>query len=165
MRTYEASQVAKYFLARSDSEAGDLLSNLKLQKLCYYAAGIFAAVREPDEPTLFKSSINAWQHGPVVPSLYHEYKKHGAGGIPPETDFDFSVFDEADRKILDDVYNFYGQYSAWKLREMTHGEAPWIDAYGKADDKITPEALRAFFLNEVGESYIASYREETARGQ
>jgi len=32
--------VAKYFLAQSSEDAGDLISNLKLQKLVYYAQGI-----------------------------------------------------------------------------------------------------------------------------
>jgi hypothetical protein len=29
--------VAQYFLAKADEDAGDLMSNLKLQKLVYYA--------------------------------------------------------------------------------------------------------------------------------
>ena len=36
--------VARYFLSLADDEAGDLLSNLKLQKLCYYAQGFRLAL-------------------------------------------------------------------------------------------------------------------------
>jgi len=36
--------VAKYFLAQSSEDAGDLISNLKLQKLVYYAQGFSLAL-------------------------------------------------------------------------------------------------------------------------
>jgi uncharacterized phage-associated protein len=40
----QARDVARYFLAKSEPEAGDTISNLKLQKLCYYAQGFHLAV-------------------------------------------------------------------------------------------------------------------------
>ncbi len=64
--------VAEYFLSLADEEAGDFLSNLKLQKLVYYAQGFHLALF--NRP-LFMAAIHAWQHGPVVPELYHAYKK------------------------------------------------------------------------------------------
>ncbi|ADR52578.1 hypothetical protein CKC_04145 [Candidatus Liberibacter solanacearum CLso-ZC1] len=42
---------------------------------------------------------------------------------------EFGEIDQKDRNILDDVFEFYGQFSTWKLRNMTHTEAPWKDAY------------------------------------
>jgi uncharacterized phage-associated protein len=36
--------VAKYFLAQASEDAGDLISNLKLQKLVYYAQGFHLAL-------------------------------------------------------------------------------------------------------------------------
>jgi uncharacterized phage-associated protein len=36
--------VAQYFLAKADADAGDLMSNLKLQKLVYYAQGFALAL-------------------------------------------------------------------------------------------------------------------------
>jgi uncharacterized phage-associated protein len=68
--------VAQYFLAKAGEDAGDLISNLKLQKLVYYAQG-FALVllKKP----LFPQCIEAWIHGPVVPALYHAYNSKVAG--------------------------------------------------------------------------------------
>ena len=66
-------QAAKYFLAQASEDAGDLISNLKLQKLVYYAQGFHLALY--DEP-LFLEAIEAWTHGPVVPDLYRHYKKY-----------------------------------------------------------------------------------------
>jgi len=164
VKTYRISQIKDYFLSCSDEELGDLLSNLKLQKLCYYAAGIMNAVRELDEPPLFEERLEAWQHGPVVPKLYHELKSYGGQSIPPITEFDYSVFSEHDRKVLDDVYAFYGQFSAWKLRDMTHEEEPWKAAYGKPDDSISRSSLKAYFVGEVGKKYVETYREASSQG-
>ena len=72
--TYKAAQVARYFLALTDPDDNDV-SNLKLQKLCYYAQGLCSAMRGAP---LFVDRIEAWDHGPVVPTLYHEYKQHGS---------------------------------------------------------------------------------------
>ena len=58
--------VAQYFLAKSDEDAGDLMSNLKLQKLVYYAQGFALALF--DKP-LFSERIEAWIHGPVYPAV------------------------------------------------------------------------------------------------
>ena len=76
-----AHDVAKYFVSLVDEEAGDSISNLKLQKLLYYAQGAHLALR--DEP-LFGEPIEAWTHGPVVPSVYRQYKQHGGEPIPVE---------------------------------------------------------------------------------
>ncbi|MGA8142178.1 MAG: type II toxin-antitoxin system antitoxin SocA domain-containing protein, partial [Desulfobaccales bacterium] len=72
--------VAKYFLSLTDEESGELISNLKLQKLVYYAQGFHLVFY--DTP-LFSERIEAWTYGPVVPDLYHEYKSHGPCSIPP----------------------------------------------------------------------------------
>ena len=91
--------VADYFLSKTDEEAGDVISNLKLQKLVYYAQGFTLAVT--GKP-LFNEEIEAWQHGPVVPDLYHKYKDHGAYGIPAPTNVDFSKFSSEIKEILDE---------------------------------------------------------------
>jgi len=162
MRTYTSSQIADFFRARANPEYGDLLSNLKLQKLCYYAAGIAAAVRKDRNAPLFDARIEAWQHGPVVPAQYARFRHLGAGTIPHADDFDMSQIDPKDRELLDNVYDFYGQYSAWKLRNMTHDESPWIDAFARADKTISTAELEQFFASEVSQEYIESYHEAAA---
>lgn len=135
--------VAEYFLAQADDEAGDLISNLKLQKLLYYAQGFFLAVY--DEP-LFNDTIEAWTHGPVVPSVYHTFKNYGSGGIGPPQNIDFSLYDDRTAALLDEVYAVYGQYSAWKLRNMTHEEPPWKNYVGSV---IPHSALKEYFKTQL----------------
>lgn len=136
---------AKYFLAQASEEAGDLISNLKLQKLVYYAQGFHLALY--DEP-LFPEAIEAWTHGPVVPDLYHHYKKYGAGAIPRPEDIDFSIYDEETKSLLDEVYSVFGQFAAWKLGNMTHEEAPWKLA-AQNSGKITHQSLKEYFKTQL----------------
>ena len=161
-KVYTARSIAEFFLGKVDEEEGDQISNLKLQKLCYYAQGIGIVARV--EP-MFPEQIEAWLHGPVVPDLYRHYRPNGANGIPAISNLDLDAYDVADRMVLDDVFDFYGQYSASRLRQMTHQEAPWKDAY--ADDGnavITNEALRAYFANEVNDEYCRKYAEISGGG-
>jgi len=137
--------VAKYFLALTDEDAGDLISNLKLQKLVYYAQGFHLALF--NEP-LFNEPIEAWTHGPVVPELYHEYKHLGSGSIPSPEDIDFSIYTKDIRDLLDEVYSVFGQFSAWKLRNMTHQEPPWIGASGSSG-VISHGSMKEYFATQV----------------
>ncbi len=133
--------VADYFLALVDEDAGDTISNMKLQKLVYYAQGFHLAMF--DEP-LFKEKIEAWDHGPVVPELYHRFKTYGSGAIEKPREIDFSKYDSQVRELLNEVWSVYGQFSAWKLRNMTHEEAPWQNAY-KKDGVINQADMREYF--------------------
>lgn len=136
--------VADYFLSLADEDAGDLISNLKLQKLVYYAQGFHLALF--DKP-LFPEPIEAWTHGPVVPDLYHAYKDHGSGSIPSPEEIDFDLYTEEEQELLDEVYAVYGQFSAWKLRNMTHKEDPWQSC--APNETITHKSLKEFFKTQL----------------
>lgn len=136
------NDVAEYFLAKIDIEAGDCISNLKLQKLVYYAQGFVLAITEKK---LFNEQILAWQHGPVVKELYDRYKENGANCIhPTESANESALTNNRDLKdILDDVYDTYGQFSAWKLRNMTHEEQPWQEV--DLNDEINITTMKTYF--------------------
>lgn len=106
------------------SKDGDGISNLKLQKLVYYAQGFHSAIF--DSP-LFADEISAWTHGPVVADLYHQFKNHGSNHIPVTQDFDKDSLTKDEFELIEEVFEVFGQYSAWKLRNMTHEESPWLE--------------------------------------
>ena len=142
-----AMGIAKYFLSLGDEEAGDTISNLKLQKLLYYAQGFHLAVFGSP---LFEDEIEAWTHGPVVPSVYHEFKNYGGSTIPGQAGFDPADISEETRGLLDEVYNVYGQFSAWKLRNMTHEEEPWKNAYDSMPGGIiSNNSMKEYFSTLV----------------
>jgi len=136
--------IARYFLAQIDEEAGDLISNMKLQKLVYYAQGVSLALH--NRP-LFPEAIEAWTYGPVVPELFYAYKKYGNGAIPPPRDMDFSIYDPQTRELLDEVYAVFGQFSAWMLSHKTHEEPPWKNT--PIGNEISFESLRDYFKTQV----------------
>lgn len=117
--------VAKYFLTKVDEEEGEVITNLKLQKLAYYAQS--ASLAFFDTP-LFGENLEAWKHGPVVPDLYQIYKSYGASPLPLTASDDLPVYATDQAKLMDNVYVFFGQFAAWKLRDMTHEETPWKEA-------------------------------------
>jgi len=146
---YTCFDIANYFLKCQDDEAGDLMSNLKLQKLVYYAQGFHLAIT--DKP-LFLQAIMAWEHGPVCVELYNLYKCHGSGPIPIPYDVDvLSLFDEETHKILASVQDYYGQFSAWKLRNLTHGDPPWIIAHRKGRKEISLDDMKTYFKTRLAE--------------
>lgn len=138
--------VAEYFLSKTDEEAGDVISNLKLQKLVYYAQGFNLAI---NGCPLFNEPIEAWQHGPVCPCLYHHYKNFGSNGIPVPVDLAFEKFSDSEKELLDEVYSVYGQFSAWKLRNMTHEEAPWKET--PVRQVISHESMKNFFQTRLND--------------
>jgi uncharacterized phage-associated protein len=140
-------QVADFFRSCVDEQAGDYMTHLRLQKLVYYAqAWHLAATGRP----LFHEDFQAWVHGPVLLSLHREYRGYKwdvilSEGIAPP------LMDDETRTVLSDVWANYGQYSAKALEEMTHSEAPWIDArsgcapHEKCATVIPKEAMQDYY--------------------
>jgi uncharacterized phage-associated protein len=145
-----AHEVAKYFVSLVDEAAGDSISNLKLQKLLYYAQGVNLALN--DAP-LFPETIEAWTHGPVVPYVYHQYKQHGGAPIPVER-VNLEEYPKDLRDLLDEVNEVFGQFSASKLRAMTHSEPPWKDA--PQGGVISLEAMKDYFKTVVNRDDVPS---------
>lgn len=150
MKKIEAIDVANFFLSAIDDDAGDLISNLKMQKLVYYAQGIHLAMF--DKP-LFDEDVRAWEHGPVVESLYHEFKKFGSSAIEPDfKNSDLDIFSEEQKEMLKDVYDTFGQFSAWRLRDMTHQEKPWVETTKRGKIKggiISQDIMNDYFKTQL----------------
>lgn len=145
-----ARDIALWFLNHNLSlrdignEDTDDISNLKLQKLLYYAQGSYLGLY--DKP-LFNDEILAWKHGPVVEGVYHEFKQNGSRGI---VEFDNApILDDETENVLKQVYDVFGKYSAWGLREMTHNETPWKST--KLNNIIDIELIKEYFK----ENYVA----------
>ena len=141
---YNAIDIAKKIICKTDVEHGDTLSNLKLQKLLYYMQGFHLAFF--DEP-FFNESIEAWTYGPVVPVVFQEFKKYKKRSINPDNYHDDLVLTDDEQQMFDMVYSEYNRYSAVALMNMTHTEGPWKN-HGMGD-VITNEELRAFFLTQI----------------
>lgn len=110
--------VAAYILSRLGT-----LPAMKLQKLAYYAQA-WTLVWQ-DRP-LFEDKIEAWANGPVVPELYSRHR--GQYRVSEWKWGHVEQLSEMDRNAVDAVLAFYGDKGSQWLSELTHSEAPWIDA-------------------------------------
>lgn len=141
---HSADKIAKTILTLSNPEYGDIISNLKLQKLLYYAQGFHLALHKKP---LFNEEIVAWQYGPVVEKVYYDFKQHGAGAIPVPDNFDNSYLNDDELELLKEIYHVFGQFSALKLMEMTHEEVPWKNT--PLNQIITEKLLQDYFSTQL----------------
>lgn len=144
---YNVEDIAEWFLNRNriqmNFEDSEYITNLKLQKLLYYAQGKFLAIKDE---ALFEDDFLAWEHGPVIRKIYDKYKTNGSNGIKYEDDFKIDINQETER-ILEEVYNEYGQFTAWKLRNLTHEEKPWKTT--ARNDIISKEKIKSYFKEKI----------------
>lgn len=117
---YKALDIANKIISKTDLEHGDTISNLKLQKMMYYQQGFHLAYFGTP---LFDEDIVAWQYGPVVPSVYKEYKSFESNSISTSKE-GISLSDD-EEELFNNVYEEYNQFSAVALMKMTHEESPW----------------------------------------
>jgi len=137
-----AMDVAMYFVCQADVDAGDAITNLKIQKLLYYAQGASLAIRGE---ALFEEDVLCWQHGPVVRSVYDQLKSFEANpivGIEDACERADGLTDEQ-RELLSEVYDKFGQFSAWRLRDMTHEEDAWSKT--PRNEVIDPALIESSF--------------------
>ena len=149
-----ADAVADHFLVKIDTTSGDLISNLKMQKLCYLAQGwSLALLGRP----LFDDVIEAWGQGPAIPPLFRRFKACGLGALDVyklRTNPDKKLNAE-ELELLDWVWGKYGRYSGGELRDLTCGQAPWKKAYGdteppfRSEEEVTQASMRAYFLTQA----------------
>ncbi len=135
------------FLLCECRERGEVLTNLKLQKLLYYAQAWYLVLQ--NKP-LFTEDFQAWVHGPALPSQYQRFKKFEWRPILEEKIISPQLSDDI-RSQLTEIVDVFGVETASALELMTHNERPWIEARkGMAADQlskeiISKESMRSFY--------------------
>jgi uncharacterized phage-associated protein len=142
---YNAIDIANKIIAKaSNSEADELICNMKLQKMLYYMQGFHLAFFETP---LFNEEIEAWMYGPVVPSVYEAFKSNGNAGISFKEDpIKLSPDEEA---LFNEVYRVYGVYSAIGLMNLTHSETPWKSVPTGIGSIIKTEVMQEYFKKRI----------------
>ena len=147
---YTASDIANWFLAAIDRDAGDAITHLKLQKLVYYAQAWSLALPTRGQP-LFDEEVQAWAHGPVAESVLQQHRGSSWEALPaPDALPDFAP-DDAEH--LAEILAVFGEYSAKQLERMTHSEDPWLEARGdlppeaRSNNVIPKDHMAEFYRN------------------
>jgi uncharacterized phage-associated protein len=119
---HSSKRVAEYILALA-RENNNPLTPMQLLKLVFISHGWQLGLH--GRP-LVGEDAEAWQYGPVIPSIYHAYKRYGGNFITENPDVDRSQFDHTERKTLDQVWKGYGHRSGVSLSSLTHEKnSPW----------------------------------------
>ena len=146
---YRPAHIANYILWKV-WKANIEITQMKLIKLVYIAYGWNLVIN--DDQTLFEEDILAWEHGPVIPSIYDEFKVFGsrpitkgnyAGDFNTETGELLSVpiVSENDSdilKVLNAAWDNYKHTSLTMLHRITNEpKSPWCIAYDNGKGKNT----------------------------
>jgi uncharacterized phage-associated protein len=137
--------VANFFINIVIQSDDDHITNMKLNKLVYYAQGCHLA--RTGQP-LFENNIEAWDYGPVVPAVYHKYKVCGRFPITTvDDDFSSNKLSPDETEILIDVMREYGRYTGSALVTMTHAaETPWGVAHERMQTVIDMDTMKDYFI-------------------
>ena len=149
---HSPSHIANFFLSKK--KEGIIIDNYKLSKLVYVAYGYGLAILNIE---IFEELIEAWKYGPVIPSLYHEFKYFGTKPISRLSEHysesrDEKTYPEVKESklltLLDMIYKKYAHWDKKDFEEMTHHKnSPWFASYveGKKYIKIDTDSIKEYF--------------------
>ena len=149
---------------------GREISPMKLIKLVYIAYGWGLAALDKK---FFSEPIYAWRHGPVIESLYHEFKSFRASPITTYSvtlDLDtvelieprIDKNEKEENFILQTVWDVYKRYSATALRNKTHEPGtPWDEVYKAGEQssiEIPDSLIKEHFSSKIREYLDNAHR-------
>lgn len=168
---YSAKAIANYFI-RISKTTRDQITPLKVQKLVYFSHGWHLALHPDGLPLVDDEFVEAWQYGPVFPSLYFEFKHYGKKPIK-EYAQDLNLIDIGTKskrfeivtpqirstdtivpELLDRVLEVYKGHSAVRLSSLTHApDSPWATTRRKSPGirnvDIPNELIRKHYKNLI----------------
>lgn len=133
---YSPITIANFFIQEYGREND--ITPMRLVKLVYISHGWYLGLT--NNP-LIDENPEAWQYGPVIPSVYHHYKSFKSSPIKNALQFNnpCDEISEEDQRFLRSVWEAYKNYSALDLSAMTHQvNTPWfITWHNLSQNKFT----------------------------
>lgn len=119
----KTEQIVNYIVTQLEE-----VTPLALEKLLAFSDGVNYAL---NGKRMLEEECQAWQHGPVYPSVYVKYKKFGYkpidNGIHSCHGCMLSKVSEEELKAIDMVLDTFGLYSPKTLETISHKQTPWIE--------------------------------------
>ena len=140
--------VANFFI---DQENNKDVDNIKVNKLVYVSLGFSLGM---EDFVLFDEDVEAWKFGPVIPSVYHHFKKYKDQKIKKQLDADShgrpitQVEDKENLGILKGVWEIYNGKNGKELVDLTHQEGtPWWAYYIESEKHrtISRDTIRRYY--------------------
>lgn len=141
---YDARKIADYVITYYD-KTDWVISNLKLQKVLYFLQAQYLV---STGNKLFEDEIEAWDFGPVVPSVYHEYKIFGSACIPGFNK-KMPCIASDDKVIVDTMLERLRNLSSTYLTQVTIRQNPWMRNYSSYCTRVIPtNEIRDYFKED-----------------
>lgn len=159
MEKVTVQNIAEYFIALSN-ETGNLITNLKLQKLVYYVQSWHLALY--GKP-MFDGNFQAWVHGPVLPELYFTYNDFKWRPIERD-DLDHTnilsfegMIGEEKTGFLKEICEEYFGMDGYELEKLTHQEDPWKKARaGLPEDEPSRNIIKNQWMQDFYSQFTVS---------
>ncbi len=136
------------------NQIGRRLTPMQVLKLSYISHGWTLGLCEKP---LFSDDAEAWKYGPVVPKVYHKYKRFGYSQVLVRFKDRRDLFDEKPYAIINRVMDEYGMYDGLYLSALTHRpDSPW-------DMTIKKYGENAIIPNEMIMNYYQSFSKQNDR--
>lgn len=155
--SFDPSMISNNILKRAFDE-GVPISPMKLQKILYFAASEYA--KRTRGQVLLAEQFQPWKFGPVLQSVYSEFKTYGANAIrryAKDAEGQAYVIDESKdltlRGTLDEIWSATKGRSAYNLSQITHTrDSAWWDAWRADHPYIVDDALAAdrTYVSQLG---------------
>ena len=143
-----ALQLARWILKKANVN-GDSVTNLKLQKILYFTqAWHLVNFNRP----IFNEPIEAWAYGPVIRSVYENYKRFKNSPIDIRVlPSQVPTFPKRQSELLEEVYEIYMKFPAYALVNMTHNDDPWKNNFIKGGSNCIPITEIRKYYNDLYE--------------
>ncbi|AHF77935.1 Phage-associated protein [Sodalis praecaptivus] len=158
---YSAIAVANAFIDKANQEGISDLSQMKLQKLVFFAQSW--SLRLYEKP-ITEDFFAKWTFGPVIPSLYHATKQYGSehisslistlefssGGMPETVTP--TIPDPTAELIclIDNILKVYGHMTAAALSRLTHLPGSAWSRAGEEEAVLDNQLLKECIVIEEG---------------
>lgn len=158
-KMYTPQHVTNFILEKAERERLSI-TPAKLFKLVYLVYGWVLAVLDK---RLFDEPIQAWKLGPVVPSLYHEFKRFGKNPITEKSvymdeesqvSYPFLDADESTALVMTKAWEVYSPFTASALvNKRYEPESPWFKYYTKEEKHISipDKEIKEYFVKKISE--------------
>lgn len=132
---------AQYIVANSKVS----VTPMRLLKLLYVAHGYSLAL---NRVPLLDEAVQAWQYGPIVPSVYDAVRKYRSKPVESIERADVGALTQADRVVLDNVLATYQHVNAIQLSAAMHQPGtPWSITWGidEQNARISNDLIMDFY--------------------
>lgn len=142
---------AQYILEQVRQSGDPAVTPMQLLKLVYIAHGYMLG--NQGRP-LLDEPVQAWRHGPVIPSVYRALKSFRSQPVSavPGASSSALMLSDLERQVLDYVAHAYGKSDGITLSSATHMPGtPWSLTWERAGQNatISNDLIESFYRHEV----------------